>query len=105
MSLSRFVSFAVFLLGLTASFSWAWWQLSLFERNNPGPGCGMPILSIYGAAILGLGITSFLSSLINVLSFIRLSKPRSRLRILELAVLATPAVLTILLFGVLLYVG
>jgi len=105
MSLFRFASFAVFLLGLAASFSWAWWQLSLFERDNPAPWCGMPILGIYAAAILGVGVTSFLSALLNAISFMRLSKPRSRLRILELAVLATPAVLTMLLFGVLLYVG
>ncbi|MCL2340144.1 MAG: hypothetical protein FWC49_00375 [Proteobacteria bacterium] len=105
MPLARSASLAVFVLGLAAIFSWAWWQLGLFEQSEPGPKCGMPVLAIYGMAIVGSGLTSLLAALLNAPSLVRLPKPRPALRILELAVLAAPAILTALFIGLLLSVG
>jgi hypothetical protein len=65
----------------------------------------MPVFGIYGVAIVGSGLVSLLATLLNAPSFVRLSRPRSTLRGLELAVLATPAILTMLFIGVLLYAG
>ncbi len=103
MTLLRPASHAVFVLGLAASFAWAWWALSLFEQSAPG--CGLPALGIYGVAIVGCGIASLLALLLNTHSFLRLPKPRPVRRVLELAVLATPAALTVLLIGVSFYAG
>jgi hypothetical protein len=103
MSLSRSASFVVFLLGLASIFSWAWWQINLFEQSTSEPRCGMLVWAVYGEAALGSALTSLLATLLNALSFVRLSKPRPVLRMIELAVLTIPAILAGLLIGTFLY--
>jgi len=103
MPISRFASLAIFVVGLTASFAWAWWQVGLFARSGPEFKCGLPILGIYGVTIICAAATSLLSTCLNALSFRSYPKPRSDLRILELVVLAAPAFLAALLIGAFLH--
>ncbi len=89
----RTLSWAVFLLAFAGPALWAWSEVAAFERANPGPGCGMPILAIYLLALSGTGVLSLVAGGLGGAAFVRVPKPRPRLRIVELAVLFAPAIL------------
>lgn len=105
MTPTRPISLGVFIFGLTASFAWAWWQITLFNQSVPKLACGLPILGIYIVAVLGAGTTSLASTALNFHSFRYVPKPRPLGRIIELVVLAAPAVFSVVLIGALFLVG
>ncbi len=105
MNVARPASLGIFIIGLAATFAWAWWQLGLFNQIEPGPKCGLPILGILGGAIVGAGITSLIAVLLNFLAFRRLPRPLPLSRVFELVALAIPAAIAVVLVGILLYAG
>ncbi len=90
--LRRF-SWALFMAALILPAAWARVQLASFDRLHPPPGCGMPIIGIYGVAILGAGALSLVSMALAGAAYWRLPAPRKGRRKIELALLSGPALL------------
>ncbi len=89
----RTLSWAVFVLAFAGPVLWGWWAVATFERAHPGPGCGLPILGIYGLALFSAGVLSLVAGGLGSAAFARAPKPRPMRRIAELAVLFAPALL------------
>jgi hypothetical protein len=77
---------------------WAYLRASAdveMQRDVHGFVCGMPILAIYFLALVGSSLLSVAALCFGVPSYRALSVPRSKARMLELAVLALPLLVTV----------
>ena len=59
----------------------------------------MPILAIYSTAFIGAGVLSLAAGWLNFVVFIKLAKPRPALRLAELVILFSPAILFVVVFA------
>ena len=70
-----------------------------FELAHPEGGCGMPILANYSIAFIGTGVLSLAAGWLNFVVFIKLAKPRPALRLAEVVILFSPAILFVVVFA------
>ncbi len=94
----RQVSWTVFAIGSMGPAVWCRVQLDEFDRIHPAPACGMPILGIVGMAVLMATASSLIAGGFGLFAYVRLARPRKRVRLLELALLSLPALVGLLLF-------
>lgn len=101
----RRLSWAVFAASLAVPWWWARTQLASLDQSQLLPRCGLPILGIYGAAMLGAGVLSVVAAGFSAAAFRRMSVPRSAGRRWEVVVLSLPALLATAVFALVLCVG
>ena len=101
----RRLSWIVFAASLLLPFWWARAQLASFDQIHLQPRCGLPVLGIYGAAILAAGVLSVVAAGFSLAAFRRLPLPRSAARTWELALLSAPALLAAAVLARVLYGG
>ena len=101
----RRLSWIMFAAALLLPFMWARVQLASLHQVHPPLRCGLPVLAIYGMAILVAGVLSLVAAGFALAAFKRLPRPRSAGRRSELALLAVPAVLAAVVLALVLYGG
>lgn len=101
--MKRQISWFFGVLAYVAPPVWAYFeQLSVYggAEDQNGYVCGLPMLAIIVLACIGAAVLSGLATLFGTLSFLSLSKPRPRLRIVELVVLGLPFVFSAAYVGI-----
>jgi hypothetical protein len=101
----RRLAWIVFVASLVLPALWARAQLLEFDRSHPQFACGLPIMAIYGLAMIGSGVLSLVAAALGAKALAAAPRPIAARRKLEFAMLAMPALLacglvgSVLLFG------
>ena len=69
---------------------WWWLEMDATYSGKVNYICGLPALAIFLLAALGASLLSFLGLVFATLSYRRAPKPRSKLRLAEMIVVALP---------------
>ena len=97
MSKLRISAWLLFFTALTAPTLWMQSELAKFADARLGPGCGLPVLGIIMAALLAAGLLSLIATLLGWLAWRCIPRPRPFYRMIEIFIMALPAVVCIIL--------
>lgn len=103
MSSSRFLSLLIFIIGVSGILFWAISQFHVVMESYDGINCGVSIMGLYGLTTIGLVLVAIISTLLNAYAFRTTPKPRSKFRITELIVVASPILIAPVLLVIFLF--
>jgi NADH:ubiquinone oxidoreductase subunit 6 (subunit J) len=105
MPMLRQISWGVFASGVALPVVWAKLALTKLNEAETFIRCGLPVLGILGVAVFAAGAFSLVAEVIGLFAFHKLTGPRPTLRKLELVLIGSPAILAIVVLGLLLKFG
>jgi hypothetical protein len=101
----RKVSWLIGAFAYTMPVAWVYFEIARVYGRAEKEGdylCGLPMLAIIVIGCIGAAVLSSSAFALGIAAFRNLQRPRSLGRLLELAMLALPALVSLLFVGVLL---